>query len=410
MSVGVGEQSHELQILFRLLIGSGLVTREEFEAARQLSVERNIPLTQAVTHSGLLSNQNLELSMEVQKRVLGNQITSDLGIRALRMALQQKLSLDEAIYSVQSMHEKTRVVVSAANELTSLLLNAKFITPEDLGRLIKVSSESQMMIGHLLLLDNKITAAELLDSLNVVLMCKEANLDKGKAAQGLRYARQSRTSVEEALVELGFFIHPPSNDLRLGELFLMARLISKEDYCECLEVELFKHKNFGQIVIERGIVNAYQLDCASKLLDFVRRREFKPWQAAEALWKVCNQGEDFESAVRSLQSVRDEDGSSRLSELLVHASICTRLEVQRAIHRVEESATAEAEALMKAGLIDRSIVPASLRLHTLLRLGFLPHVRVLEMLKHTASSSMSLDNSLARMGIYVPCRFQWTWT
>ena len=283
MSLTVGQQSNELQILFRLLIGSGLVTREEFDAARKLCVDGQIPITQAVTKSGLLSEKNLELSMQVQSRVVKNEITSDLGIRALRMALQQKLSLDEAIYSVQSMHETTRVVVSAANELTSLLLSAKFITPDDLGRLITLSKDSSIMIGHLLVLDGKITSEELLGALNMVLMCREYRLDKEKAAQGLRFGRQRKISVEEALVELGFFIHPSGKAVRLGELFLMARLITRDDLCECLEIELFKQKRFGQIVLERGIVSQYQLESAVKLLSFVGEDVLQPWQAAEAL-------------------------------------------------------------------------------------------------------------------------------
>ncbi len=412
MSLTVGQQSHELQILVRLLIGSGLVTREEFEAARQLCIDGNMPITQAVTMSGLLSEKNLELSMQVQSRVVNNEITSDLGIRALRMALQQKLSLDEAIYSVQSMHEKTVVVVSAANELTSLLLSARFISAEDLGRLIMISKDSSMMIGHLLVLDGKITSDELLGALNLVLMCREYRLEKEKAAQGLRFARQRKVSVEQGLVDLGFFIHPSGKSVRLGELFLMARLITREDLCECLEIELFKQKRFGQIVLERGIVTQYQLESAVKLLSFVGEEVLQPWQAAEALWKVCSQKDELEFAMQSFQmalQTGEYHRVMRLSDLLVHADVCTRREMQRALHNVPEDALQEAEALITLNMVDKTGIQTALRLYTLLRLGYLPRDRVLELLRMCHDKGLTLDQALSRLGIYVPARFQWTW-
>lgn len=90
------------------------------------------------------------------------------------------------------------MVVTAANELTQLLLGAKMIEREDLGDALKKTQDSSMMIGQVLLLDKKISQEGLLAALNAVQFIRETQLEKDKAIQGLRYANQKKYSFEQA--------------------------------------------------------------------------------------------------------------------------------------------------------------------------------------------------------------------
>ncbi|HMO23841.1 MAG TPA: hypothetical protein PKC98_22990, partial [Candidatus Melainabacteria bacterium] len=169
----------------------------------------------------------MELPINALKQVEDRKITLNLAIRAVRIAYQKQIDLDEAIASIKKVHQNTSVVVTAANELTQLLLGAKVIEREDLGDALKKTQDSSMMIGQVLLLDKKVSQEGLLAALNAVQFIRETQLEKDKAVQGLRYANQKKYSFEQALFELGFFIHPEKKDLRTDELFYMAGVVTE---------------------------------------------------------------------------------------------------------------------------------------------------------------------------------------
>ncbi len=401
------QTTNEVKVLVQLLLGSGLVTREEFARANEMSVSENIPLLKAVSETGYLPDDSISLSQQAQQKVLANEISSDLAIRAMRIALQRKMSLPDAIASVQRLHQATQVSVSVTNELTNLLLAAKFITPEDLGRFIKLSSDSGMMIGHLLLLDNKISTDELLGALNAVVMGRENTLNKNNAAQGLRYARQRTISFERALFELDF-LHPHVNNMRMSELFLLAGLLTREDLAECFEIELFKNKPFGQILLERGLVTAHQVQSATVLMAKIHACTMKPYEAAEALFSVVKEGLDVEAAAAAVTSNKP-DVIIPLGDLLVEAGVCGREVVYRVIPDDSKSWGEQGSALFKAAVLEEEAVITSLRLKALIGLGFLRRDKAVFILSYCVRERAPLESAFANLGVHVPSRMQWTW-
>jgi hypothetical protein len=231
------------QLLLQLLVGCGLVTREELDDFKSIAKDLKIPLSRAIINSGLVNESNLALSLEAQRLIEEKEITSDLAIRALRMSVQKKIAFPEAIRRAKELHKTTQVVVSAANDLTNLLVAAGVLSREQLGPLLVKVHESELMVGQLLVLENMVSTDGLLVALNAVLMVKDAGLAKEHAVKGVKYAYERKTSLEQALFELGKFIHPDAKTTRIGELFLMAGLIHKEDLAECLEIELFKRNS-----------------------------------------------------------------------------------------------------------------------------------------------------------------------
>jgi hypothetical protein len=404
-----GEQrvENDVKVLVQLLLGSGLVTREEYARANEMSEFENIPLLTAVSHAGLLTEDSLKLSVQAQEKVLANEISSDLAIRAMRVALQRRLSLPDAIASVQKLHQATQISVSATNELTNLLLAAKFITSEDLGRFIKLSLDSAMMIGHLLLLDNKISTDELLGALNAIVLIREDLLNKNNAAQALRYARQRRISFEQSLFELDFMQHSQARNIRMGELFLLANLISKEDLAECYEIELFKRKPFGQIILERGLVTAQQVQSATTLMSLAQEGKLKPYEAAEALFSVVKQGVDVESV--SMPRGNEVDDTISLADLLVEAGVSTRELVERAIPPSASTWGEQGAALLNANVLNEQSVVTTLRLKALVGLGYLPREKAIHILNYCVRQQAPAEFAFANLGVNVPSRMQWTW-
>src|SRR5208283_4956702 len=106
--------------------------------------------------------------------------------------------------------------------------------------------ETKMLMGHTLLVMGAISPSALGAGLQGVLLMRQKLIDKDKAAQGLRYANQRDITIEHALFELSFFTQPKPETMRLSELAHMSGLLSPSELVECLELELFKQKQFGQ--------------------------------------------------------------------------------------------------------------------------------------------------------------------
>ncbi len=390
----------------QLLLGSGLMTREEYARANALSEDEKIPLIVAVKNNTLLTEDSLRLSQEAQQRVMANEISSDLAIRALRIALQRRLSLVEAIKSVQKLHQQTQVSVSATNELTALLLSANFITMEQLGRFIKLSADSGMMVGHLLQLDNRISIEELLNGLNAVVMIRDGELDKSQAAQGLRFARQRRVTIEQALFEVDFLKNLKPKNLRIGELFLMAGLITREDFGECFEIELFKSKPFGQILLERGLVTAQQAHSAGMLTARVEEGTLLPYQAARMLIKVVRNGELLSNLV---SSGIEQASTVSLLDLVSSSGAADQAQLQQVVPGENASWSDQGAALFKAGILDADQAMAALRLKALTGLGYITPAQAIEIFSECIQMSLSLEDALVRHSLNLPTRVQWTW-
>ena len=105
-------------MLAPLLLGSGLIQRKEFDAARKVALDLEITVEEALVDTGMVTSEDMQVPIEALKKVEEKSITLDLAIRAVRIAVQKSVQLDEAIESISKIHTSTAVVVTAANVLT----------------------------------------------------------------------------------------------------------------------------------------------------------------------------------------------------------------------------------------------------------------------------------------------------
>ncbi len=394
--------------LVPILLGSGVLTREQVEAGTKLAAELDLELQEALVDAGITEADKLEAPIKALKQVEEKKITLDMAIRAVRLVIQNKVSLEDAVKSIEKLHQQTHIVVSATNELTQLLMSAKMLSREDLGNALKHSTDAGMMIGQWLLTDDKLTTKQLYTALSAVYMMRETGLDKDKAAQGLRYARKREVSFEQALFELGFFIHPDAKTTRVGELFEMANLVTMEEMAECLEIELFKKKPFGQILVERGIITRDQLESAETLQGSINKGTLKPFQAAEALRRVIKENSDVYATIAEYQLLHKPDSNTRLGDLLVESEVCKREELEQAMANTD-SAVKIGKLLLDSKLLTEEVLYKTLRVQTLMRFGYLPRTQAVELLGLCVKKDISLDEALEELNMRVPQRMQWSW-
>ncbi len=391
-----------------LLVNANIVKEPDLQEASGIANTLSIPLSKALVMSGVASEQKVGLALQAQAMIEAESLSLDLAIRALRLALHDGTNLDSALSTLARLHKTTNQVVSLTNELTALLLSAKLITAEQLGEAIKHSQDSRLLIGHTLVLLGFIEKSTLNAALHAVLQVRQKVLDKDKAAQGLRYANQREITIEQSLFELGFFTPPKAETMRLCELISMSGLISPSDLVECLEVELFKHKQFGQVLLEQGLIAQTQLDAAVELQGAVADQALKPYQAAFALRRVCFDGTNLYQAMA--ESKLDAGAvEQKLGELLVAANVCSQEIIDKVLDQSQRSAIKLGKALLALGLVTESMLYTALRCQSLLRQGYFSAHQALAVLAHCQNSDTSFDEAQIFLLYNTPSRMQWLW-
>ena len=189
----------------------------------------------------------------------------------------------------------------------------------------------------------------------------------------------------------------------------MANIVTDRDMAEALEIKLFKGKEFGQILLERGLITNEQLESASTLQGSIARGTLRAYQAVQALAGVCNEGKDVYASIAEFQILHKPDTNDRLGDLLVDGGACTREQLEEALSKASESSIKVGSVLLKSGILKESSLYSALRLQTLLRFGCLERSRVAELLNKCIDADKNLDQVLEEEEVRVPCRMQWTW-
>ena len=169
-----------------------------------------------------------------------------------------------------------------------------------------------------------------------------------------------------------------------------------------------QEKQFGQILLERGMVTREQLESAETLLHSIANGTLKPYQAAEAIEKVCKEDRDVYGTIAEYQLLHKPDSNTRLGDMLVDSNVCLRSELEKAIEGAD-SAVKIGKNLLESKLINEATLYKTLRVQTLLRFGYIPRKTAVELLSYCVEKDVSLDQAFVDKEVRVPARMQWSW-
>jgi hypothetical protein len=392
-----------------LLVHGNVIRQSDLAEATSIAKDLSIPLNKALVMSGVTSEDQISLVLEAKSLIEKKEISLDLAIRGLRVAVHEKCDLQTALATLAKRHIATQQVVSFTNDLTSLFVDSKIIDANQLAKALQHANETKMLIGHTLLLTGAISAQTLAAGLHGVLMMRQKLLDKEKVVQGLEHAWKKEITIEHALFELSLFVAPRAETMRVSELALMAGLLTPSDLVECLEIELFKNKQFGQVLLEQGLISQPQLDSAVELQGAVANETIKPYQAAAALKRVCKDNVNLYQAMAEVQTAGLADVEFRLGELLVEAGICTQEEIDKIVDQNQNTNIKIGKALLAAGVVKGSMLYSVLRCQSLFRQGYVSARQAIASLVHCRENSKSFDETLSELNYYPPARMQWLW-
>lgn len=394
-----------------LVLSTGLISPQQMEEAKKTSKNLNVPLERSLVMLDMMSGFLLGLVQEANELVSNGTVSLDLAVRALRLARQHNMKLKDAIGVLGQVHKKTGRVQTITTPVTELLLSSNMITMEQIGRAVSQAQDSGMQTGRILVLNRDVSSWMMTAVLNALLMVRDGKIEKEHAKEAISTVGNRRVSIEQALFELGLYVEKEGNTVRIGELVAMAGFVSESDMLECLEIELVKEKQFGQILLEQGLVTSELLEAAIILQDMVASGNIKAFQAAEALRAVRDTGVMVYQAMAELKPP-PQAPQKHISpqDLLVEAGFLDRDTIRQLVTEEETSSIRVGKKVLAAGIISEAFLYLALRTYSLFRQGFLSADQATKALALCKSDNMSLDEVLSKQGWFVPARMQWIWS
>lgn len=401
--------SKHTEVLLELVRSANVVDDQTLENAISISQRLNLPLERALMQSGSFSEESMRPLLAAKQMVENNTIRLDTAINAIRLAQHDGIDFQQALKKLMAVHQKTLVTPSMNNDLTELLLQSQVINQEQFGRAMQKSLQTKILVGRVLVITGDITSSLFNAALQAVLLVREKAVTKAEAIDGIKLAHQKNVCLEQALFEMGSFKTPAVGSLKLSELMRMSGLISESELAECMEIELFKNKTFGQVLLEQGLATDELLDNAMMLQGSVAGGELKAYQAAEAMRLIAKENMLLQNAINSVMQRARNNDEVRLGELLIEACVLTREAVENTVSSAVTSNVKIGKMLLDQGLITKSMLHRALRCQSLLKYGVVSKDQAVKILTSCKQKEQTLDQAIVGLGISAPTRMQWSW-
>ncbi|MBA3994641.1 MAG: hypothetical protein C0469_14035 [Cyanobacteria bacterium DS2.3.42] len=397
-------------ILSLLLTGARLIEMPTLEQGYAASARLSTPLHKVLVMLGHVSQYKMDRALEAETMVNANELSTDLAVKALRIAATQQLTFQQALDSLGDEHKKTGNMPSASNEITDLLLEAGIINIEQIGRALNTSLETGMQMGRVLVFQREVPSLVMKAALTCALMLQEEKLGTLSAISAIRAVRNTLWSIEQVLFQYNLHRDEPDQGPKLNELFSMAGFVSESDAMECMEIHILRGRQIGQIYIEQGLITHEILDNAMLLLSMISGNSIKAFHAAEALKNAHGKQVSIYQALGELDppAVPLQEALS-FAQMLIAGELIDREVLDELIGGQELTARQLAKKVLAANLVDDKSCTTTLRCWSLNKEGFVSNRSSVEILKHCITYDASLDEQLHARGHFVPNRMQWIW-
>lgn len=386
-----------------LLIRVGILKTEDLREAMQVAGETGLPIGRVLIMSGYLTEHELKSALQAQSMLKDGLISEEIAIQALAVISKEGLSWEQSLKNIGW----TSRVQPVTNKLGELLLAAHIVRKDQLDEALKTSFETGLPVGRILVLTGVLSESLLTAVLNAQVMIRDGKITREQAIQGIKSAQQRRVSLEQCLIDHGYYRLPARQHVKLGELLVLSGLLSESDLMNVLELGLVNEQPLGQVLVQSGFLSQLVLDAALRFQEMVANSTLSPLQAAEALGTVHTKGVSIAQAVAEIGQLKPQPHETlRLGELLTVAGFVTPNDIQNALDLSSKNSALIGKMLLVTGMIDEPTLHASLRCQFLVREGYLKMEQAIIALNYCQRSQVSFDDALEELGWTLPTRLR----
>ena len=385
-----------------LLVQAGLLTQGQMAEAVRSSRNKRMQIGQVLVMNGLLSPRDLQSALEAQSMLRDKSVELNEALRCLKIAYKVGVPFKDILT------EYTSPKRSQTSKLGELLVESGLITYEVLARAVEQSYATGLPLGRMLVLQKTITNEVLTSALDLQVRVRDDMLGRAEAIAALRsQAGLAPLEPGQVIAEpakppaLPHQDAPRKKGVRLGELMVMASVLTETDVMNALEWGLVNQQTIGQVLITQKLVSQSLLDAALDLQKLVDTDVLEPLKASECLARV-HSGVSLDEAVADVKAEKESsDQTLSYEKLLMLARVVGESEMEDAFDVSTKSAAVLGKIMVLTGHMDVPTLQATLRCHQLLSRGLLSQddaVVTLDYALHHITGILKFDDALKQLG------------
>lgn len=385
--------------LGELLVKAGIITQRELDDCIRLAGSKRLHLGQMLMVSGYLTARQLDAAMDAQIMIRDKIIEEDFAVRCLKYACKTESRFKEVVAEQQSLqdHQESQIQWT----LGHLLFESEVVFQDQIDAAYQRSNATGIPMGRILVVNNHIADNLLGKALDLLVRIRDEGIEREEAIEALRAAAGISPG---SPVTQNLLLPPRRKKVRLGELMLLASIMSEADVLSAVELGLTYGVPIGQVMVEQGYVAGHIVEAALELQEYCEISQVEVDRASEVLRQIHQYGGSVYSILGDLQEVDVEEDKPKLNfeKLLVLARLVSVEQVQQAFDICRQTPEALAKILCLTGFMEGDVHDATLRCYELLDSGRLSQDDALVALDYcfnqNATGRKSFDEALAELG------------
>lgn len=378
-----------------LLRSAKIVELHDLTNALQVASKTSLPVGRVLVMLGLTTNEVVQAAVQAQSLVRDHLITVEVAAEALYMVAHNKIELEDALLRLSA----TPADNAETNRLGDLLVASQLISTAQRDESMVSSQSLGLPLGRILVF-RKILSEQIVEAaINVQVLLRDQSISYEQAIDILRSVAFDAVSLESYLDSLGLGVLKKQT-IRLGELFVLAKVVREADLLTALEIGLEDHQQIGQVLLEFGFVNEHTLECGLKLQSMIMHNQIDVDRAAHVLSLVAASGITLTHALARLVESKQEIALGfGLAELLHLSGIVEGEEAQQALALSLESHQPFDQTLVQWGLLKEAELKLAIRCQKLVREGLISPEQAVAALRKWTSGRLDLEALLSSLGV-----------
>lgn len=366
-----------------LLVQLRMITASDLADALKVAPQFGLPIGRTLVLSGFISDEDLQLVVELQPLITSGTVTVEQGRAAVNALRTKKLTPSKALSEIGITSSMEKATIGA------LLLEAGVITPAQLEQAKKVSYSTGMRFGRVLLLNGFISHQMLTRALNLQHMIRERRLSLEQGVMMLNTDLSKQTGLPLKLEAHAAIPAPSNKQVRLSEFIVLCGLATESEILNALEISMDKGQTLGEAIVGLGLISNRLYDRAQDLYSDVISGSTSLKEATDEMHKLVFGQEPPSQAPQT----------PMLGELLKMTGFVTDQDIVEAVELSNKYPSLIGKMLVISGAIDEATLISTLRCQYLLKHGLITLEDAIRTLQFAREHQISLDDALEELGL-----------
>jgi hypothetical protein len=271
---------------------------------------------------------------------------------------------------------------SGAPRIGELFVEAGLVKPQTVSECLVIAKHGKMPLGRVLIMSGHVTAPDVDCAVQAQNLIKSGEVTRDAAKRLIRMVHCNKVTLEEAqaseLFERAFAM--PFG--KVGQLLLAARVLSEEVLADSTRRAAQLKLPLGKFLVDEFLISQDLLISALNCIIFIRDHHMTRSDAVSVLRSIhLNGTADLTAALQEHHFEHLlEVSSPRILDFLATSSIIQNNDTTLVLEMSLESGWQTGQVLLLNGLVNESVLEATLKLQGMLAEGSLKFERATELL------------------------------